>query len=515
MTNVVKSGFAALTLAILAACGGGGGGTSGGASAPASTPPPAGTQTVLTVAASVQALAGQTDALFSGAGPTTSAQSQSLNDGCFLNNGFTKALNIANVDADIPQFLASNAFRIGSTRTNVRVITVYNEVNPEGSSRTIADVLYDINYTDGSKDKDAKNVMVSGSTSGLCATSQSSAEWRFLGNQEIVGFNVQARNIRNEQRNKTTGDLLQAAALYTNALQFNVTDPRGLATYAVVTGPGTTTISGVATPFSIKLLSTKVLREDPLLVGKRSNFTNWTANDSFRICRIPSTAFQVPASAADCVNNTSGNLRGTDLPVPATGGVPASAITFFDSAFANLGFVVGGEYTVKIYNDDGWKTVNGQAGKTPIATYTAVNDSLPYTFLQMVGTVDLEDHRFAKLLTNSLTTFSAAAAAISSSTPSTFAITWSAPQQPNDGRAFRFTEVGEFFQGVKTGIAPGAFNPAERYYKPTYFTGNTTSAPALAITPAPSTIQNKSYAEFSLNYTDRNSGRIISTISFQ
>ena len=502
MKKLVKSGFAVITLAILAACGGGGGGgaPSGAGSAPS-------------IAEQAQAVAGRLDALLQTAIPTTAAAALSIDDGCFLNNGNTKAMLSAEIDADIPEYVAANAYRIGSTRTNIRVTAERNITNADGSARTEADVLYDINYTDGSKDIDAVNTVVTGSTTGLCATPQNSAESRFLGNQRIVGFNVRARNVRNEQYNKTTGALLTQAVTYNNGLQFNVTDPQGLATYAVVTGPGTATVSGVATTFSIKLVSTRLLKDDPFLAGKPNNFTNWKAADAFRICRAASSNNQVPASAADCLN-AGGNSRGVTLPVPTTGLVPPQAIAFFDTEFVKLGFVVGGTYTVKIYNDAGWKTVNGEAGKAPIATYIAVNETLPYTFAQMVGGNGLDDHKFAKLVSSSLTPIQTAAA-LSSSTPGTLDISWTAPAAQSDGRLFRFTEVGEFFQGAKTGNLLGAFNPAERYYKPTYFTGNTTAANGLAITSTPSSIVDKSYSEFSLNYTDRNNARMISLVTFQ
>src|SRR5690606_5967088 len=55
------------------------------------------------------------------------------------------------------------------------------------------------------------------------------------------------------------------------------------------------------------------------------------------------------------------------------GGDPAAV----DASFAGYGFEVNGVYTIKVYNDDGWKTVNGQAGKTPIATYTTKLNRLP------------------------------------------------------------------------------------------------------------------------------------------
>ena len=507
MKKLVKSGFAVITLAILAACGGGGGGgaPSGAGSAPS-------------IAEQALAVAGRLDALLQTAIPTTAAAALSMDDGCFLNNGNTKAMLSAEIDANIPEYVAANAYRIGSTRTNIRVTAERNIINADGSARLEADVLYDINYTDGSKAIDVVNTVVTGSTAGLCATPQNSAESRFLGNQRVVGVFVNARNDRNEQYSRATGAPLPNAALYANALQFGVSDPQGKAAYAVVTGPGSFNINAAATPFSIKLLSTRLLKNDASLAGKNGNFSNWKAGDTFKFCRTPASltgnaSSPIPANVTDCSLGANNNLIGRNLNV-TNAGATAAQIAALDQSFANIGFVAGGTYTFKIFNDDGWKTVNGEAGKTPIATYTAVNDTLPYTFAQMVGTTGFDDHKFAKLVSSTLDP-AQTAAALSSSTPSSLSITWSAPAAQYDGRLFRFTEVGEFFQGAKTGNAVGAFFPAERYYKPTYLTGNTTAANALAITPTPSSIQNKSYAEFGFYYTDRNNGRIFSFISFQ
>ena len=116
----------------------------------------------MTIAEQTAALAAKVDDSYRAAVPANSASAQALNDGCYLGGGFTKAMNIAAIDANVPEFLASNAYRIGSTRTNVRVVAERNITNADGTTRKEADVLYDINYTDGSKDKDAVNTMVTG-----------------------------------------------------------------------------------------------------------------------------------------------------------------------------------------------------------------------------------------------------------------------------------------------------------------------------------------------------------------
>ena len=553
--KLAKTGLAALSLAILAACGGGGdppAAPSAGTTPPTGTVPPAGTPPAVTppattppattppavtppvvtppvptppaavplvtpsVSAQAQALAARLDDLFRTAVPVTGAAFTSVRDGCYLNNGYTKDMSITEIDANSAKHLASEAYLIGSTRTNLRVVAERNITNSDGSTRNEIDTLYDINYADGSKATDAANTMVTGSTVGLCATSENSAEPRFLGNQRVVGVSVRARNERNEQRNRLSGAPTTTAVLYANLMQFNVIDPQGNATYAVVSGPGTTTISGVATPFAMKLLSTRLMKLDPLLAGKNGNFSNWKPEDAFRICRTPSNLIgnannSLPASATDCTLGASGTSRGWTIGVPASGAT-VQQLASADTNFANYGFVVGGTYTFKIYNDDGWKTINGEANRTPIATYTAVNDSLPYTFAQMVGNSGLADHRFPAITSN--LSPASMAYAVTFGPPGSLSLAWNSPATQTDGRVFRLTEAGESFQGTRLTSVPGTPWPAERFYNPTYLPGNATSVNNVPVTPAPATIQFKSYAEFGITYTDRNGGRMYSSVSF-
>ena len=425
-------------------------------------------------------------------------------------------MNIATIDADSAQYVASNAYRIGSTRTNVRVVGEYDIINADGSTRKEIDTLYDINYTDGSVDKDAESTMVTGSTFGLCATPQNSAEPRFLGNQRVVGVVVRSRNERNERYIKATGAPSSNPVQYFKALQFGVSDPQGVATYAIVTGPGSFTINGVATSLSLKLLSTRLLKGDALLAGKSNNFTNWKADDLFRLCRTPSTLAvnansALPSNATDCTLGASGTTLGQTLNATSSG-VTAAQITSADQTFASFGFVSGGAYTFEIYSDDGWKTVNGEAGKTPIATYTIVNDALPYTFAQMVTAGGGADS-FPRVSFSS-TSAAQLAAVINGGQASSLSLTWNTPTAQADGRVFRLTELGEFFQGVKPGNAAGALWPAERYYNPTYAFGFATVASGIGVTARPSSIVSKSYAEVGLNYTDRSGGRMYSYVSF-
>lgn len=494
--NLLKWLSPVLAAAALAACGGGGG---GGAVEP-------------TTKEAVQTLLTAQDSLLATAVPATSAAILSTTDACYLNNGDTKASSAADFDADVTGAIASNTYRIGSKRTNLSVLAERSSTNPDGSARKEVDVQYDVVYTDGSTDFATKNTLISGSSAGSCATPQTGTALRFFGNRQSVGVFVRGRNIRNEQYVLATGAPDAIPVTYRREVQFGIYDPQGTATYVVVSGPGSATISGVATPFSVKMLSTRLLKSDPLLAGKTGNFTNWRGDDFFRFCR--STVSVVPASAADCATNgATGNGFGNTLQTSATGTVTATNLEAFDAGFNNIGFVAGGTYRFDVYNDDGWKTINGQAGKTPVFSYTTVLERLPYTHAEMLGGVVASADKFPKITAASLTP-PQVASSLQSSTSTSFSVTWSAPTLLTDNRVFRLTEVGEFFQGPLTSNAVGIFNPAERYYVPAFPGSTAVAASALVISAKPATVSSKTYSELALYFTDRNDGRIISLVNF-
>ena len=355
MQSLKKLSCVALAAIVLTACGSGGGGDPA-PSAPNPVPVPAPAPTAAELATAVIV---RLNTLFAAAVPSTGAAAFDAYDDCYLSNGYTKAREIAEFDANKPQSIASNAYRIGSVRSNLRVLAERTITNADSSTRKEIDVLYDVAYTDGSVNSKQPETVITGSSYGICGTQQSSATPRFLGNQKIVGTSINARNERTEQYTKVTGVPKSIPAYYFNSLQFNVNDPQGTASYAIVTGPGGDTVSGVYTPFSFKLLSTRLLKSDSLLVGKSGNYDNWNPNDGFRLCRVGSSTGAIfPASATDCTLGASGRNYGRRMDVVTTGANPAQ-IAERDASFASLGFTVGGTYTFKIYNDNGWKTIGG------------------------------------------------------------------------------------------------------------------------------------------------------------
>lgn len=172
------------------------------------------------------------------------------------------------------------------------------------------------------------------------------------------------------------------AATARRAVRFDVRDPGNKLTYAVVSR----VLPGGAT-WSVKLISPQLLATDPLLSGKIGNFLSGLSysEDSFRLC-TNSGGVVVSAVLVDCSLGTNGTDMGANITaLPDFGSLLLANVSAGDISFADFLFVAGEEYTFRLYNDDGWKTVNGQAGKTPIATYIQKLERLPYTFAELFG----------------------------------------------------------------------------------------------------------------------------------
>ena len=366
--GVVSATSALVLLTGLAGCGGG--------SNPGATVNP--TPAVSTLD-SIKAFLTSTDAVFATSLPGTGAERFKFTDSCSLSGGQSKAAAVKNYDDNLAQAQQESAFVIGSTKINVQVVAERKITNADGSSRLEVDITYDTVYKDGTTAKGTFATLVSGSSAGTCATPTNTADLRFLGDQRKVAADLQARNIRTDNFSLATG--APAAAIPTSQrrdIRFRVRDPANVATYAIVTGPGPAGATGQ--PFSLKLLSPRILRSAPELAGKIGNVTTLLDTDTFRICRVGGTALPT-ADVADCVGQGA-NSDNVGFSLTANVGDPAAQKTA-DDGFAAQGWVTGVNYTFAIYADDGWKTVNGQAGKTPIATYTTSLRRLPYTFAEM------------------------------------------------------------------------------------------------------------------------------------
>ena len=439
--------------------------------------------------------------------PRNGVSRMSLTDRCWRDEGRTRDFVIAEVDADPALTYRRDAYRVGSTSSNVQVQAVRNRSNPDGSTRQEIDVQYDLRYRDGSQALGLQLTMISGSSAGTlgCSTPQNSPTLRFLGDQRLVAVNARARNVRDERHAVATGAALTPAVNYRRSLQWSVSDPMGQATYVVLSGAGPgTTVGSTTLPFSLKFISPRLLRSAPELVGKSGNFLNWLDDDAWRYCRAAGSGTPV-ASQADCVG-----LGASSFESGITTATPDDAA---DRNFIAQGWVAGAVYRFDVYNDDGWKTLNGQAGKTPIATYYSTLDQLPYTFVEMAGSGVSAD-KFPRLSFGAMTAAQVRSNAVSA-TPAAMAASWTALPAFSDARRFGLSVSYEFHQGARVGNANSAFNPAYRWVFNSYPASTATTLPAWAVNAKPADQVSKSYFEFTLIYSDRTDRQILSLVSFQ
>jgi hypothetical protein len=494
--------ISAVCVAVLTACGGGGGGDAQPAPAtgPSST---ASTGAALTLA---KAFFASYDASLASSIPASGAAALVLTDGCSLSNGTSKALAVSDHDAD-PLRVASRQFEVGSVRSAISVTAERTITNPNNTVRREIDVQYVIDYLDGTKDENATQTLITGSSAGstladgsACTTPQDVASLRFLGNKRVVNTFVNASNEKVQQLSLATGLDRTPPLVYNRFITLNVRDPAKIATYATISGPGLTSAPGV--PATFKMVSPRLLRDDPLFAGKNGNFVDWRDIDAFRVCRTPTGSFAA-ADVADCVINGAtssswGNFSATD---------PAAQ----DTAFNALGVSAGGVYTVKLYSGIGWKTVNGQAAETPIATYTTTLENLPMSTVALAGTVALPANKFPDFATSSMT-LPNVATNLRNKTAFSTDLTWTTPGALPDGRKTGLASLYSFEQGrASTGTA---FNPASRQITLSYPVS--TALAATSNVPAPvAALVVPTYFEAVLEYSNRNGNFIRNLRTFQ
>lgn len=447
--------------------------------------------------AEVKAFLASTDALWTSL-PTTGASATQLNDGCYLSNGESNAYQIAQYDTD-PTVRQSQAFRVGSVRSNVQIMAERRSTNSDASARHEVDVKYDISFTDGTAAVGAIDTLVTGSTFGACSTPTSNSSWRTLGNQRRVSVSLQPRNSVSFIHSIATGAEIAPFETTRRDVRFSVRDPANVATYAVISGPAPLT---GGSSFSAKLLSPRILRDDPLMAGKVGN-ANWRDIDRFQFCSTSSNALPA-AAAADCANPGAvfdhwGWTMSANLRDPA-------AVSTADNAFAAQGWVAGGLYMFQIFADDGWKTVNGQAGKTPIGTYTVQLNRLPYTFAQM----NASPASYPDLSGLSLTTAQIAAAFTGSG--GTLTLNGIVAAAPAGGRAVALNDIFVFGQGPNQGATNGWPRTRENDL---FYPGSTSTSATVTIKGKNPATSAKTFAQIGIQYTDRNSGLSILNITFQ
>ncbi|TXT40803.1 MAG: hypothetical protein FD135_865 [Comamonadaceae bacterium] len=478
-------------------CGGGSGDTTTATQAAAGSPTVTTPPTALELAT---AFLKQVDASRATAVPTTGSANEAFTDGCYLGDGMTKALAIASFDANVAQAVEGRKFVIGSTRTNVQVLAERNTTNADGSSRRELDIQYQVNYADGTVDKVVKDTLISGSSVGsnmgagvTCTTPESSSSLRYFGNRAVVSAGLRSVNQRSERYSLATGAPLTSAVDYNKVVQLRISDPGKVAKYAVVTGPGLPSAG-------VKMLSPRIQRDDPLFAGKRGNFVDWLDTDLFTICRS-ATSSRPAANLADCATSgaSSNNFGAFNLSATAT-----------DTTFDAMGFVAGGSYSVALYNDDGWKTVNGQATQTPIATYTRTLGSLPYSAVALASS-GVNADLFPRI-TSSLTPVEQATQ-VRNKTASTMNLSWTALGVMPDVAKFGWGSISSFVSGLAS--AGPATWPGSRQSASSYPAAGTTTISNYTVSAPSSLLVTPTYGEVSVYLVDRNGVAISSTRTFE
>ena len=433
--------------------------------------------------------------------PASGAAALMLSDGCSLNNGYSKALAIAEYDADANR-VASRNYEIGSTRTNITVLADRLSTNADGTGHREIVVQYVINYLDGTKDESAFQTLIQGSSYGaimangsVCSTPDNLPTLRFYGNRRLAQVFVNSSNERADKFLLSTGLAKTTAVLYNKFISLGVRDPANVITYATVSGPGIKTTAGAAA--TLKLVSPRLLRNAPEFAGKNGNYIDWKDTDNFRVCRTSTGSFAT-AETADCVNNGATSSGYGRFNVAS----PIDSDTNFDA----LGFVAGGVYTFKLYAGDGWKTINGQLGVTPVATYTSTLEALPMSTVALAGTLAVPNNKFA--VPSSTTLPWQIATAIRDKVAIAVPLFWALPGTMPDARPLRLNALYSFENGSTTATG---FYPATRSSTVTYPSSTATSAPAFGV-PAPvAALLMPNYAEIGLEYTNRN-GNFVRTL---
>lgn len=457
------------------------------------TPLPAGTRDA------VQALFAAIDARWATGVPASGAARMALADACYLHDGRSRAHLVAEADANPLLMALRDAWRIGQRSSNLQVLAERVAVNADRSVRRELDVQYDVAYADGSRAQGLRTTLVSGSSAGTprCAASQSGSDWRLLGNQRLAYVGVRARTLREERRGLGDGALLSVG--YRRELQFIVVDPMHHVRYAVISGPGPRQlVDGISRPFSLKLLSPQLARGGADFSTTAGHYLNWQDDDPFRICRGPGGSGGV-AERSDC---TGQPLAGFEW-----GSSHAAADARADADFDSLGFVAGGVYRVALYDDEGWKTVNGEAGRTPLAVYHVTLPRLPRA-LAAVGASGFPRLTFGGGSMRQV------ADNLASATPAPMAVSWNAPAAAGDGRVFRLLHGWEYFQGPHRASATASTWPGRRYLNYLYPAATALSVSAWPVSAGPPELAYKTYVELTLQYGDRNDDILASRLVF-
>lgn len=465
---------AAVTMGLVA-CGGG--------DDPAPTPP-----TPMSTLDKVKAFLAQDASLWATAVPSAE-QIFARHDSCSLNNGSSREMRIAAFNT------SAAAYRKGVKFENVEVLAERSTTNSDGSTRQEVDIRFDEAYADGTRDDAIRTTLISGSSAGTpgCAAPTATDELRWWGNRRLVGFSVGPRNIFYNNVKLADGTATAAPQSLRREIRLSVNDPGLRASYAIVSGPGLA--SG-----AWKMLSPKTIRDAPEMQGKPGN-QNFLDSDNFRVCLVPN-GVGYSAAAADCTGQGVGSdAAGVTVSSP----IDSAKLAAADDMFNSWGVSAGAQYSVAVYADDGWKTVNGQAGKTPIATYTTTLGAMPHTLARMAA----EPTMAPAIASNSMTVAQMAEAM--RGTGGTANLTLRQPRDVAGEALVRISYINAYEHGPKAG-ATGSW-PRVRAFNLSYTEPNANVLSAL-IPGKPADAGGVTYGELFLNATDRNGRNVASAMAF-
>lgn len=474
----------------LVACGGGGDDTT-------TTPPPE-PKPAATTAELVQDYVKATEAVVAQQMPASGTDRFSLVDACYLGNGSTKDMLVSGWSATQAQ---NNAYQVGRKMANVQVLAERKTTNADGSVRHEVDISYDEQYKDGTGTTGLSETLVAGSTSGTCATPQKGDALRALGNRRVASVGLLSRNRLDVRRQLANGQPhAQRPFALRREVLLSITDPAKVATYAVVSWT-----SGSGATNSLKFLSPRIARDAPEMQGLAGN-ASYSDGDRFRHCPSNANDNETNAATADCTKHgVTGDTWGWNFPL--NNNTPAATdLAAADAGFASLGLdKAGAEVSFALYADDGWKSVNGQQGKTPVATYKVKLRNASYPFAQL----PLSSY---PMFTTIAPEESAIAAAFRAGGGTATAELQTA-QPPTGGSPLAAPTLYSFRQGPKNASANG---PAT--VRTTSLTGTVAGDGKKATIPfggTPDGASATTYGEFGLTYADRNGREMFYGLSYR
>ena len=424
--------------------------------------------------------------------PAKGEDRYSFFDSCVLHNGRNKAAFISSWDGSAP----GNAYTVGRTFSNIQIVAERKTTNADGSARHEVDVTVDTKYTDGTSVIGGSETLIAGSSSGTadCASPQTGTEMRYFGNRHKVSVDLISRNRVDVYRQLADGSTPSRSFRLRREVAFTISDPAKVATYAIASwGPA-------STPYSMKLISPRIAREAPEMQDALGS-GNYTDTNNFRQCKTSAANLELNAAKGDCTSTTIG-IQNETTGANATA-IDAAARATADTNFEKLALGTGAEVTFAIYADDGWKTVNGQAGKTPIATYKVKVKNTSYPFAQ------LEVSAYPQF--SSIDPKEPTIAAEFKAAGGTATVALQAPKPPAGAAPTVLTGLSSFRQGPKSTSTSGRY-AIRGGRNATVATGATTAS--IPFDGKPADASATSYGEFTMTYGDRNGREMLYSLQF-